>query len=98
MNRMCFWGSVHQTNVLYERFLRFKELQPCFYIVATMKLYKNVFNHLFFLIIFTKHVMTSPCDGNSECKFSGSIKTCQCLDSYIDINGRCVKYLKVNIL
>lgn len=33
----------------------------------------------------------SQCDRNSDCRLLGSIRTCLCLDDYIDINGRCVK-------
>ncbi|XP_065938446.1 uncharacterized protein [Magallana gigas] len=33
----------------------------------------------------------SQCDRNSECRLLGSIKTCQCMDGYVDINWHCVK-------
>lgn len=33
----------------------------------------------------------SQCDRNSDCRLSGYIRTCLCLDGFIDINGRCVK-------
>lgn len=40
----------------------------------------------------------SQCDRNSDCRLLGSIKTCQCMDGYVDINWHCVKckYLTVN--
>lgn len=41
----------------------------------------------------------SPGNRKSECRLLGFIKTCQCLDGYVDINGHCVKckYLTVNM-